>query len=119
MVTFDPDRLADRVAQLEQELQQPGFWDEQQHAASVSAEHARLTRRLERFNRLEREYADARELLAMDGDMANEIETSLQPLRQELERLQEDALFNGEYDAGDAPGRTVRGGRACGALAPS
>ena len=38
----------------------------------------------------------------MDGDMAAEIEASLQPLRQELERLQEDALFNGEYDAGDA-----------------
>jgi peptide chain release factor 2 len=38
----------------------------------------------------------------MDGDMASEIETSLQPLEQELERLQEDALFSGEYDAGDA-----------------
>ena len=102
MVTFDPERLAGRVGELEEELQQPGFWDEQQHAASVSAEHARLTKRLERFNRLQREYEDARELLAMDGDMASEIETSLQPLRQELERLQEDALFTGEYDANDA-----------------
>jgi peptide chain release factor 2 len=102
VVTFDPDALAARIAELEQELSKPGFWDDQQHAAIVSAEHARLTRRLERFNRLRREYEDAGELLAMDGDMANEIETSLQPLRQELERLQEDALFNGEYDAGDA-----------------
>src|SRR5256886_34523 len=34
--------------------------------------------------------------------MAAEIETSLVPLEQELERLQEDALFSGEYDAGDA-----------------
>ena len=102
MVTFDPDALAARIAELEQELSKPGFWDDQQHAATVSAEHARLTRRLERFNRLRREYEDARDLLAMDGDMAAEIETSLQPLRQELERLQEDALFNGEYDAGDA-----------------
>ena len=102
MVTFDPDALAARIAELEQELSKPGFWDDQQHAATVSAEHARLTRRLERFNRLRREYEDARELLAMDGDMAAEIESSLQPLRQELERLQEDALFNGEYDAGDA-----------------
>ena len=102
MVTFDPDALAARIAELEQELSKPGFWDDQQHAAAVSSEHARLTRRLDRFNRLRREYEDARELLAMDGDMANEIEGSLQPLRQELERLQEDALFNGEYDAGDA-----------------
>ena len=84
------------------ELSKPGFWDDQQHAASVSAEHARLTKRLERFNRLRREYEDARELLAMDGDMADEIEASLRPLQSELERLQEDALFTGEYDAGDA-----------------
>ena len=102
MVTFDPDSLAARVDELERELSAPGFWDDQQHAATVSAEHARMTKRLERFNRLEREYEDARELLAMDGDMADEIEASLQPLRGELERLQEDALFTGEYDAGDA-----------------
>jgi peptide chain release factor 2 len=34
--------------------------------------------------------------------MADEIETSIVPLRRELERLQEAALFDGEYDAGDA-----------------
>src|SRR6266581_6698831 len=38
----------------------------------------------------------------MDGDMAREIEARIAPLRQELDRLQEDALFSGEYDAGDA-----------------
>ena len=102
MVTFDPDSLAARVNEFERELSEPGFWDDQQHAAAVSAEHARLSRRLERFNQLQHEYQDASELLAMDGDMAAEIEASLQPLRKELERLQEDALFNGEYDAGDA-----------------
>jgi peptide chain release factor 2 len=80
----------------------PGFWDDQQHAAQVSAEHARLTRRLERYRRLLQDYQDAQELLAMDGEMALEIETSIAPLRQELDRLQEDALFSGEYDSGDA-----------------
>ena len=38
----------------------------------------------------------------MDGDMAAEIETSLEPLEQELERLQDAALLSGEDDAGDA-----------------
>ena len=102
MVTFDPDRLRARTAELEQELGQPGFWDEQQHAAAVSAEHARLTRRLERYDRLNREYADAKELLALDENLADDVEKSIVPLRRELERLQEDALFSGEYDAGDA-----------------
>ncbi len=81
---------------------EPGFWDDQQEAAEISAEHARLQKRLERYERLVRDYEDARELHAMDGDMANEIAVSIAPLRKDLERLQEDALFSGEYDAGDA-----------------
>jgi peptide chain release factor 2 len=102
VITFDPEQLESRLAELEQELGAPGFWDDQQHAAQVSAEHARLTRRLERYRRLTQEYQDAQELLAMDGEMADEIAASVAPLRQELDRLQEDALFSGEYDAGDA-----------------
>jgi len=102
VVTFDPDQLRARTAELEEELGQPGFWDEPQRAAAVSAEHARLTRRLERYDRLNREYADAKELLALDEDLADDVEKSIVPLRRELERLQEDALFSGEYDAGDA-----------------
>ncbi len=80
----------------------PGFWDDQQQAARISTEQARVTRRLERYRRLSQEYEDAAELASMDGDMAGEIAASLAPLRAELDRLQEDALFNGEYDAGDA-----------------
>ena len=102
MVTFDPDALASRVTELEHELSQPGFWDNQEHAAKVSAEHARLTRRLERFQRLQHEYEEARDLFAMDPELADEIAASLQPMRKDLARLQEDALFNGEYDGGDA-----------------
>jgi peptide chain release factor 2 len=102
VITFDPDALEQRVAQLENELGAPGFWDDQRKAAEVSAEHARLTRRLDRYRRLTQDYEDAKELLAMDGDMEQEIATSIAPLRQELDRLQEDALFSGEYDAGDA-----------------
>ena len=102
MVTFDPDSLRRRVAGLEEELAQPGFWDDQQRAAAVSAEHARLTRRLDRYDRLNREYEDAKELLAMDESLADEVAQSIAPLRRELGRLQEDALFSGEYDAGDA-----------------
>jgi peptide chain release factor 2 len=100
--TFDPDALSRRAAELEAEMGEPGFWNDQQRAAEISGEHARVTKRLERYERLRREYDDARELLAMDGDMADEIQASLHPLEQELERLQEDALFSGEYDAGDA-----------------
>src|ERR671915_1909889 len=80
----------------------PGFWDDQARAAAVSTEHSRVTRRVDRYERLNGEYADARELYELDSDMAEEVEAALVPLRGELERLQEDALFTGEYDGGDA-----------------
>jgi peptide chain release factor 2 len=109
VITFDPDRLTTRAAELESEMGEPGFWDDQQRAAQISTEHARVTRRLDRFRRLKQEYDDAVELLAMDGSMEAEIAESLRPLQRELERLQEDALFSGEYDSGDAIVTVVAG----------
>jgi peptide chain release factor 2 len=79
-----------------------GFWNDQEHAAQISTEHARVTRKLDRYEQLMRDYEDARELFSMDGGMEEEIAASIAPLRQELERLQEEALFSGEYDQGDA-----------------
>jgi len=107
VITFDPDSLRERTAVLEQEMGSPGFWDDQQRAASVSAEQSRLTKRLDRYQRLTREYEDARDLLAMDSELEDEIVETIAPLRKELERLQEDALFSGHYDAGEVPARDV------------
>jgi peptide chain release factor 2 len=102
VITFDPDRLKARLGELEAAMNEPGFWDDQSQAAQISSEHARLTRRVDRYERLNGEYEDALELAAMDGDMEADIAESIAPLRAELDRLQEDALFTGEYDAGDA-----------------
>ena len=83
-------------------MNSPGFWDDQNRAARVSAEHARISRRLEGYRKLQRDYDDAVELAELEGDLAAEVAETLVPLRQELDRLQEAALFNGEYDGGDA-----------------
>lgn len=103
MSTFDPGSLEQRLATLEQELSAPGFWDDQANAAKVSSEHARVARTLDGYRTLVRDYNDARELASLDGgEMEGEIAAMIAPLRSELERLQEAALFDGEYDAGDA-----------------
>jgi peptide chain release factor 2 len=101
--TFDPASLERRLVELEEQLNAPGLWDDQATAAKVSAEHARVSRRLEGYRRLRQEYDDAREFAEMDGgEMEAEIAASLEPLQRELFELQEAALFDGEYDAGDA-----------------
>src|SRR2546430_14951443 len=56
VITFDPEQLTVRAAELEQQMGAPGFWDDQQAAAEISTEHSRITKRLERYERLNREY---------------------------------------------------------------
>ena len=102
MVTFDPASLTARREELERAMNEPGFWDDQGRASQTSSEHARVNRKLERYERLQRDYDDARELLELDPEMAGEIAGTVVALEQELAQLQEDALFTGDYDEGDA-----------------
>jgi peptide chain release factor 2 len=102
VITFDPEALRGRLSELEAAMGEAGFWDDQRAAADISSEHARLTRRLERYQTLTHDYEEARELHELDGDLADELDAHLKPLEQELGRLREDALFSGDYDAGDA-----------------
>jgi peptide chain release factor 2 len=82
-----------------------GFWDDQEQAARVSAEHARAARRLEEFSGLEREVEDLASLAEMaldDEEIAGELEEQLAPVELRLAALEEQRLFSGRYDAGDA-----------------
>jgi peptide chain release factor 2 len=102
VITFDPDTLRARLTELEQAMGEPGFWDDQARATAISSEHARVSRRLERYDALSGDYESAQELYELDPSMEDEIAASLGPLQEELEKLQEDALFTGEYDSGPA-----------------
>jgi peptide chain release factor 2 len=104
VITFDPDALNARVAELEQSMGEPGFWDDQKRAAAISSEHARLAKRRDRYNSLSGDAEDLTQLLELasdDGDL-DDVEEAVKALKRQLERVQEDALFSGEYDAGDA-----------------
>jgi peptide chain release factor 2 len=102
VITFDPEGLATRIGELEAAMGQTDFWDDPARAGEISAEHARLSRRLDTYRRLTSDYEEARELYELDGSLEDEIAEHLQPVQRELDRLRLDALFTGEYDAGDA-----------------
>ena len=83
----------------------PGFWDDQGRAAQVSAEHARTSRRLETFRSLDRDVADLEplaELAEEDPEIAAELDEQVQSVEERLQELEEQRLFSGRYDAGDA-----------------
>ena len=84
---------------------EPGFWDDQERAARVSAEHARASRKLAGFRTLEREIADLEplaELAEEDPQLATEFEEQVRAVERELAELEEGRLFSGRYDSGDA-----------------
>jgi peptide chain release factor 2 len=84
---------------------EPGFWDDQDRAAAITAEHARATRRLGAFRELERDVEDLEplaELAEEDPDIASELEQQVISVQDRLEALEEQRLFSGPYDSGDA-----------------
>jgi peptide chain release factor 2 len=83
----------------------PGFWEDQERAASVSAEHARASRKLATYRELERDVEDLEplaELAEEDPEIAGELEEQLSSVTERLEQLEEERLFSGRYDSGDA-----------------
>jgi peptide chain release factor 2 len=100
VVTFDPDALSARLRELEEEIARPGFWDDADRASKLSQEHARVQRKLQRFENLESNYRFLQEGAgSFDED---ELVPVVREVREDLDRLQEDALFTGDYDDGDA-----------------
>jgi peptide chain release factor 2 len=86
-------------------MQAPGFWDDQERAASVSAEHAAVGRRLQTYRSLEGDLEDLETLEEMareDDSIAGELDELRAGIEARLAELEEARLFSGEYDAGDA-----------------
>ena len=82
-----------------------GFWDDQERAAGVSSEHARVQRRLDVFRTLEGDLGDLEELEQLaeeDESIAAEVEEQRASIEARLAELEEARLFAGRYDAGDA-----------------
>jgi peptide chain release factor 2 len=82
-------------------MQAPGFWDDSDAAAKVNTEHAQVSRRLEEFDSLERDVEDLVEL-ADEPELAEELTEQLAGVERRLEHLEEQRLFSGRYDSGDA-----------------
>jgi peptide chain release factor 2 len=86
-------------------MQRPGFWDDQAKAAEVSARHARAQKRLQGFESLRGDVGDLDELAELaseDEEMAAELGSQVASIERRLGELEEERLFSGAYDAGDA-----------------
>ena len=93
------------MAALEAEMGLAGFWDDAERAASVSSEHARTTRRLEAFQALQADVDDLdglAEMAAEEATLQAEVDEQIASVEERLAALEEQRLFSGPYDGGDA-----------------
>ena len=82
-----------------------GFWDDAEHAAEVSSEHARASKRLEMFAQLRSDVEDLdglAEMAAEDASLEAEVDEQIASVEERLMALEERRLFSGRYDTGDA-----------------
>jgi len=86
-------------------MSRPGFWDDSAQAARTTAEHARASRRLELYRSVESDVEDLATLVELaeeDETLAAELDDALASVEGRLAALEEERLFAGRYDSGDA-----------------
>jgi peptide chain release factor 2 len=101
------DALRVDLERLEKEASRPDLWDDPEAARKVTTELARVREDVELVDRLDGEVDDAQTLFELgreeaDDSVEPEIDTALERLRAELDRLELRALFTGEHDERDA-----------------
>ncbi|HSH18653.1 MAG TPA: peptide chain release factor 2 [Candidatus Saccharimonadales bacterium] len=95
--------LSVRQQALQQESQQPDFWQDNQHAQSVMKEIAKLEARVTPWQRLQQGISDAAELIELgDDSLAADLEEQVTTLETHYTDLKEELKLNGLYDDYDA-----------------
>lgn len=102
-IHFDLARKKDRVTEIEQTMEEHGFWDDSDRAQGFMKELKNLKDVIEEYEHLKRDYEDVQTLIQMgyeenDDSLIPEIEEALTVFRGNLDELKLRTLLSGEYD---------------------
>jgi peptide chain release factor 2 len=102
---FDITNKAGRVGELEAEVLDTGFWNDQQGAQKKMQELSSLREMVDTWDSIARRAHDALDLHEMavdDPSMLTELETEAGAIEDELDKREFDLALNGRYDRGSA-----------------
>ncbi|MFS8651222.1 MAG: peptide chain release factor 2 [Caldibacillus sp.] len=105
--SLDLERKEERIAELDERMASPDFWNDQKEAQKVISEAKHLKDQVNTFYRLNEKIEDIRvafELLQEepDPDLQEELEEQLEKLEKELNEFELELLLNGPYDKNNA-----------------
>ncbi|HWL04869.1 MAG TPA: peptide chain release factor 2 [Xanthobacteraceae bacterium] len=103
---LDVDTATFRLAELNNQAEDPNLWDDPDRAQRVMQERNALEDQLGAIGRIERELEDQIELIELaeaedDEKVAAEAEAALKALKAEVARRELEALLSGEADSND------------------
>jgi peptide chain release factor 2 len=94
---IDADRQ--RLAELEEQMGRPDFWEDRQQATTVSQEAARLKEHLEGWKQLHQDVVTAGELAELgDSNLREDLEANLQRLQERYAAKEFELKLSGEHD---------------------
>ncbi len=104
---FDYDAKQEQLAEVELELAEPEVWNDPNRAQALGKERSSLEAIVNTIQTLDTGVVDARDLLDMaveDGDeaMLADVQSEIDLLSEQLEKLEFRRMFSGETDANNA-----------------
>lgn len=97
------NKLREDIKEIEQKIQDPDFWSDQEQAVSLQKKLSSKQKIVESFDAIETNTKDLLELLEMDDkSVLKSISKELKQIEKKFEHLSTYALFSGQYDADSA-----------------
>ncbi|MCH7821598.1 MAG: peptide chain release factor 2 [Proteobacteria bacterium] len=104
---LDYDGKAERLTEVQRELEQPDVWNKPERAQALGQERAQLDLIVDVIDKLTSGLDDAEQLLTLaidedDSDTVDEVVADLKDLEQQLAGLEFRRMFSGEMDGNNA-----------------
>ncbi|WP_350345094.1 peptide chain release factor 2 [Proteinivorax tanatarense] len=96
-----------KIEQLERQMTEPKFWDDNEKAQGVISETKELKDVVDSFNQINDENRDCKDIIELldledDHQMQQELESTVSKLQKKLEKLEMAQLLSDEYDENNA-----------------
>lgn len=107
MIHFDLPGCERKIKELEQEMNDPAFWNDLEKSQNVNREVKFLKNKIDKYQRLYNRMEDAEIMIELgmeeqDSTIVSEIEQEIQNLGKDVEALRLDTLLSGRYDRNNA-----------------